>query len=98
MNLKEVPIEERPREKILKYGRENLTDSELLAIILKTGVKNENVCTLAYRVINEIGSVQNLKNITYSDLVKIKGIGDAKATSLMALSELAKRIYYKKMN
>ena len=51
MKLKDIPGSERPREKLLKYGRENLTDSELLAILLKTGTKGENVCELAIRVL-----------------------------------------------
>ena len=54
MNLKEVPVEERPREKLLKYGRENMSDSELLAIILKTGTKDCNVSELAIKVINKL--------------------------------------------
>lgn len=96
MKLKEVPSSERPREKLLKYGRENLSDSELLAIILKTGTKGENVYDLSYRLLNEIDSLSNLKDISLEKLTSIKGIGFAKATEIIALTELAKRIYYKK--
>lgn len=95
MRLKDVPFSERPREKLLKYGKENLTDSELLALILKTGTKGENVCSLSYRVIKEVENLSNLKNITLDTLTGIKGIGKAKAIEILAISELAKRIYYK---
>lgn len=98
MKLKEVPNSERPREKLLKYGKENLTDSELLAIILKTGTKGENVCELAVRVIKELGNLENLKDISIEALTNIKGIGEAKALELLVLAELSKRIYYKNSN
>ena len=92
MNLKEVPEKERPREKLLKYGRENLSDSELLAIILKTGTRDCNVNELAIKVIKELDGIENLKNISFNKLINIKGIGKAKAIELLVLSELAKRI------
>lgn len=95
MKLKDIPGSERPREKLLKYGRENLTDSELLAILLKTGTKGENVCELAIRVLKELGSLENLKDISIEALTSIKGIGQTKALELLVLSELSKRIYYK---
>ncbi len=92
MMIREIPIAERPREKLIKYGRENLSDSELLAIILKTGTKNCNVNDLALKVIKELNGIENLKDISLNKLLKIKGIGLAKATELLVLSELAKRI------
>ena len=95
MKLKDIPGSERPREKLLKYGRENLTDSELLAILLKTGTKGENVCELAIRVLKELGSLENLKDISIESLTNIKGIGQTKALELLVLYELSKRIYYK---
>lgn len=98
MKLKDIPGSERPREKLLKYGRENLTDSELLAILLKTGTKGENVCELAIRVLKELGSLENLKDISIEALTSIKGIGQTKALELLVLSELSKRIYYKNSN
>ncbi|MBQ6546555.1 MAG: DNA repair protein RadC [Bacilli bacterium] len=92
MMIKEIPISERPREKLIKYGRENLTDAELLAIVLKTGTKNCSVNDLAVNVIKEFGGIENLKNVSLNRLVRIKGIGTAKATELLVLSELAKRM------
>lgn len=92
MKIKEIPASERPREKLLKYGKENLSDSELLAIVLKTGTKNCNVNELAINTIKELGGIENLKNASLNTLLKIKGIGKAKAIELMSLSELSKRI------
>ena len=96
MNLKEVPEKERPREKLLRYGRENLSDYELLAIILKTGTKNCNVNELAIKVIKELNGIENIKDISLNKLIKIKGIGKTKAIELLVLFELAKRINKKK--
>lgn len=95
MKLKEMPQTERPREKLLKYGKENLSDSELLAIILKTGSKGENVCNLSLKILNQIKNLENLKNINLETLTNIKGVGLAKGLELLALTELSKRIYYK---
>ena len=95
MKLKEMPQTERPREKLLKYGKENLSDSELLAIILKTGSKGENVCNLSLKILNQIKNLENLKNINLETLTNIKGVGLAKGIELLALTELSKRIYYK---
>lgn len=95
MKLKEIPQTERPREKLLKYGKENLSDSELLAIILKTGSKGENVCNLSLKILNQIKNLENLKNINLETLTNIKGVGLAKGIELLALTELSKRIYYK---
>ena len=92
MNFKEVPQEERPREKLLKYGRENLSDSELLAIILKTGTKDCNVNELAIKTLKELNGIENLKYISFNALTSIKGIGKTKAIELLTLSELSKRI------
>lgn len=93
MKLKQIPESERPREKILKYGKENLSDSELLALILKTGTKSENALELALNILKEIGKLENLRVINYESLLKIKGIGRVKAIELLALTELSKRIY-----
>lgn len=92
MKLKEVPESERPREKLIKYGKENLTDAELLAIILKTGTKDCNVNDLAIKVIKELNGIENIKDTSLNKLTQIKGIGKTKAIELLVLSELAKRI------
>lgn len=97
MKIKEIPISERPREKLLKYGRENLTDAELLSIVLKTGTKDCNVSELAIKIIRALNGIENLKYASMNTLTKIKGVGSVKATELLVLSELAKRINRKSM-
>lgn len=90
--IKELPETERPRERLKQIGAENLSDKELLAIILKTGTKNKNVTELALEVIKEYPIV-SLKDISLPSLKKIKGIGDTKAIELLASIELGKRIF-----
>lgn len=91
MKLKELIIEDKPREKLLKKGAEYLTDSELLAIILRTGNKSESVTELSNRILKRIGGVKNLKNMTINTLTQIEGIKLGKASSILASFELAKR-------
>ena len=95
MKIKDIPKNERPREKLMKYGKENMSNSELLAILLKTGTKGESALDLAVNVLKKIKSIENLKNISFDDIKTIKGIGEAKAIELIVISELSKRIYYK---
>ena len=94
MKLKDLPKSERPREKLIKYGKENLSNSELLALILKTGTKNINAIDVSHNLLKEIGNITNLKYISFNTLKSINGIGEAKAIELLALTELSKRIYY----
>lgn len=95
MNL--LPMSERPYEKLLLYGEEMLTNSELLAIILKTGTKNKTALDLARQVIH-LGAAYNtndlrfLQEISIKELTKIGGIGKVKAIELKALGEIAKRM------
>ena len=96
MKLKYLPNSEKPREKLLKYGKENLSDSELLALILKTGTKSIDVIDLSLSVLKKLNKISNLKYINYETLTNIKGIGHSKAIELLAVTELAKRIYYEK--
>lgn len=91
MKLKELISEDKPREKLLKKGADYLTDSELLAIILRTGNKSESVTELSNRILKRIGGVKNLKNMTINTLTQIEGIKLGKASSILASFELAKR-------
>lgn len=84
-----------PREKIIKEGPKGLEDSELIAIMLGTGTKEENVFELSKRISNEIG-IENLIDMNFNELKNIKGIGEAKATKLLACFEIAKRYVDKK--
>lgn len=93
--MKEMPISERPREKFEKIGPENLSDKELLAIILKTGLKYKNVEEISMDLLNKY-KLQDLKEISIPELTTIKGIGKIKAIELLASIELGKRIYLEK--
>lgn len=93
MKLKNYPLEERPREKAFHYGIESLNNIELLALVLRTGNKQESVIELSQRVINEVGGFHYLRDINYYQLTKIKGIKQAKAIEVLAIIELAKRLY-----
>ena len=92
--IKELPITERPRERLKLVGRENLSDKELLAIIIKTGTKERNVTDLALEILTK-HPIESLKNISLNKLMQIKGIGEVKAIEILACIELGKRIYIK---
>jgi DNA repair protein RadC len=91
--IKSIPAEDRPQEKLLKYGANNLSNSELIAVILRTGSKEENVVKLAQRILNQDGKgLRNIAEGTIEKFKSFKGISDAKAAQLMAVAELSKRI------
>ncbi len=88
--IHDLPKEERPREKLIAKGAENLKDSELLAILLRTGKAGKNVIEIASQILTK-HSRKRLLQMTYQDLLKISGIDSAKATTLLAAFELSKR-------
>ena len=90
MKMQDVPKTERPREKLISKGPQNLKDEELLAILLGTGVEGKNVIEAAKQILNKYSKKRLLK-LTYNDLSKIKGIGPAKACTILAAAELVKR-------
>jgi DNA repair protein RadC len=90
MKIKDLPKIERPREKLISKGSQNLKDEELLAILLGTGTNGKNVIEVAKQVLNKYSKKRLLK-LTYDDLSKIKGIGSAKACVILAATELTKR-------
>ena len=92
MNFKTLPDEEKPRERLFLYGAKNLSNEELLMILLKTGTKKISVKDLAGELLIKSGGIRNLKNITYPQLIQIEGIGKVKATEILALVELSRRI------
>ena len=95
MKIKEIPTLDRPRERLLNMGVKYLSNEDLLAILLKTGNKKSNVKELALILLKEVGEITNLSDISYEQLAKIKGIGIAKATTILAAIELGKRINVK---
>lgn len=90
--LREVPTEERPRERMLQYGAGALSHAELLAIILRTGTVSESAVRLASRILSESGGLRSLVDMSKDQLTQIKGIGDAKALQILAGIELGRRI------
>ncbi len=98
MKIKDLPEEERPRERLINYGVETISNEELIAIILKTGTKNKSVKLLASEVLSKINSLNNLDKITINTFKDIKGLGIVKTIELMASIELGKRIFLKKEN
>ena len=98
MLIKELVKEERPRERLLKYGVETLSNEELLSIILRCGTKNKSVKELSSDILNEFKTINNLKNATINKLSKINGIGLYKAMEIISVIELGKRIYLSEEN
>lgn len=91
IKIKNIPINERPREKLLKYGVGSLNNNELLAVILGSGTREENVIQLSGRIIAKFNGIDNVFRAGLNDLKAIKGIGEAKASQLIALAELSNR-------
>lgn len=95
IKMKEMPLSERPYEKLEMYGEKSLSNAELLAIIIKTGTKEESAVVLAQKILNEITKDNNLRalaDISIEELIKIKGIGKIKAIQIKAAIELATRM------
>lgn len=92
MKFKNLPDEEKPRERLYLYGAKDLSNEELMMILLKTGTKRQSVKDLAFELLIESGGIRNLKNMTYQKLIQIEGIGKVKAIEILALIELSKRM------
>ncbi len=97
IKLNDLPLSERPYEKMEMYGEKALSNSELLAIIIKTGTKDETAIDIAQKILNlntenKSNSLRFLEQTTIEELTKIKGIGRVKAIELKAVCEIAKRI------
>lgn len=92
MKLKELPSNELPRERLINNGVENLTNEELLSIIIRTGTKNMNVKEVSNNILASVNNINELNNIDLYELSKIKGVGMVKAVTLKASIELGKRV------
>lgn len=91
--LKELPVSERPREKLINYGAERLSNAELLALIIRTGHREDTALDVAQSILNmDEKGLSHLTNITIKDLTKVKGIGICKACQILASIEIGKRI------
>ncbi len=92
--IKDLPKVELPREKLAKYGVAKLSDKELLAIILGSGIEGLNVLELAQKILLKIRKIR-IEKVTLEELLKIKGLGNAKASQIVACLELGRRLNQK---
>lgn len=88
--IKDLPIEERPRERFIKYGVNSLSDIELISIILRTGYKDTSVKDVATNLLNNI-PLKDIYKVNFNKISSIKGIGSIKAITLLSAIELGKR-------
>ena len=91
MKLKDISPNNRPIERLVLYGENNLSTAELFAIILKTGTRNKNIIDLSNELLSEF-TMSNLANSTITELRSLKGIGVVKAAQIKAIFEIHKRI------
>ncbi|MDD4110942.1 MAG: DNA repair protein RadC [Clostridia bacterium] len=91
MKIKDLPKIDMPREKLEKYGPEKLLDHELLAILLGSGIKGLNVLELSKKILKTISEI-GIDKVSLQDLLKIKGLGKAKASEIIACFELGRRV------
>jgi len=92
LSLKDLPEEDRPREKLIRQGERSLSDAELLAIVLGAGSRTESALQLAQRIVRESGGLKNLSEMSVPELCrKFHGVGPARASQLKASLELSRR-------
>lgn len=96
MKIKDQNAAERPREKLVRFGVSALSDRELLALLLKTGVRGRSALDLADELLKDVRGLAGLLNLDYRSLIRMPGIKTAKACELMALGELSRRMALEK--
>jgi len=92
ITVKEMPAEERPRERLARVGPQSLSTTELLAIILRTGVGGENVINMSTRILAQYGGLAGLARADFAQIEAVKGLGPAKTAQLLAAFELGRRL------
>ena len=90
--IHDLPKEERPRERLVKFGEHALSAQELLQVILGRGIAGESVTVTAQKLLSQFGSLQKLSEASVEELSSVKGIGPAKATQIKAVFEIGRRI------
>lgn len=90
--IRDFPQDERPRERFVQNGPESLSNHELIAILLRTGTKDESVLQLSNRLLTNFEGLRLLKGATLEEITEIKGIGQAKAIQILAAVEIGRRI------
>lgn len=101
MKLKKIPNEEKPRERLLKYGKENISTNELIEIVLKSGTKKNGIKEISHNILSSVNNINKLKDMEINSLMNIEGMSKVKAIELVAAIELGRRVYdddnYKEM-
>lgn len=101
MKLKKLPNEEKPRERLLKYGKENISTNELIEIVLKSGTKKNGIKEISHNIMSSVNNINELKDMEINTLMNIEGMSRVKAIELVAAIELGRRVYeddsYKEM-
>ncbi|UCC16175.1 MAG: DNA repair protein RadC [Dehalococcoidales bacterium] len=90
--IHDLPVSERPRERLFNYGVENLSAQEILALLLGRGISGESVTVTSQRLLSQFGNLKGIADATIEELAQIKGIGPAKASQIKAAFELANRL------
>lgn len=92
MSIAQWPVAQRPREKLIRHGAQDLSDAELLAVFLRVGVKGTSAVALGQQLLQQYGSLQQLFSATLESFSAIHGLGPAKFSQLQAVLELARRL------
>ena len=90
--IAEMPLDERPRERLQKYGPRSLSHAELIAILLRTGTSRESALDMARRIISHYGTLRGLARASFNELTQLDGVGNAKASQVMAGLEIGQRL------
>lgn len=93
MYLKKLPEEEKPRERLIKYGKENISNNELIEIILKSGTRNNGIKDISHNILSSVNNISELKDIEINKLEQVEGMSKIKAIELVAAIELGRRVY-----
>ncbi len=93
MIIKEMAELEKPRERLVNFGKENLSNEELIAIVLRTGTKDVSAKLLATKILGKFKNISELQNANINNLSDIKGMGKIKSIELIAAIELGRRVY-----
>lgn len=89
--IRDIPVRERPMERLLSYGAKNISDSELLANIIRSGNKNVSALEIAQKMISDFGDIGSIGRLTVAELMQYEGIGTTRACQIVSAFELGRR-------
>ena len=93
MKLKKLPDEEKPRERFMKYGKENISTNELIEIVLKSGTRKAGIKEISHNIMSSVNNINELKDMEVNKLMDIDGVSKLKAIEIAAAIELGRRVY-----